>query len=209
MEKDPQDNSEIKPPEAAPSRPLNRRAFVVTVAGACSAVALWSLRRHSLTAVEASGGDNSGPVTIVQFSADGKKTGAVSLPRVVKTDAEWRHQLPFISYEVTRHAGTEPAYSGSTWDLHDHGIFRCICCDIALFSSDTKFDSGTGWPSFWQPIARENIVETKDTTFGMVRTAVSCRLCDAHLGHVFDDGPRPTGLRYCMNSAAMRFVKLA
>jgi len=120
-----------------------------------------------------------------------------------------KQQLSPTSFEVTRHAATERPYTGSTWNLHDRGLFRCICCDIALFSSDTKFESGTGWPSFWQPIARENVVETTDRSLGMDRTAVSCRQCDAHLGHVFDDGPRPTGLRYCMNSAAMNFVKLA
>ena len=148
-------------------------------------------------------------VTVIQYSADGKKQGKVKLPRVTKSEAEWRQQLSPISFEVARHAGTERAYSGSTWNLHDKGIYRCVCCDLALFSSDTKFESGTGWPSFYQPIARENVVETTDNSLGMARTAVSCRLCDAHLGHVFDDGPRPTGERYCMNSAAMKFAKLA
>jgi len=148
-------------------------------------------------------------VTVIQYSPDGKKIGKVKLPRVVKSDAEWERQLSPISFAVARHAGTEQPYTGSTWDLHDKGIFRCICCDLAVFSSDTKFDSGTGWPSFWQPIARENVAELRDTSLGMARTAVSCRLCDAHLGHVFDDGPRPTGQRYCMNSAAMHFVKQA
>ena len=150
-----------------------------------------------------------GVVTLVQFSADGKRTGKVSVPRVIKSDADWKHQLSPISYEVARHAGTERAYTGNSWDLHDRGLFRCICCDNALFDSQTKFDSGTGWPSFWQPIAKENIIENNDSSLGMDRTAVSCRECDAHLGHVFDDGPQPTGLRYCMNSASMRFVKLA
>jgi peptide-methionine (R)-S-oxide reductase len=117
-------------------------------------------------------------------------------------------QLSSTSYWVTRHADTERPFTGATWNEHGHGIFRCICCDLALFSSETKFESGTGWPSFWQPIAEENIVKTVDGSLMEVRTAVSCRLCDAHLGHVFDDGPPPTGLRYCMNSASMRFVKL-
>jgi peptide-methionine (R)-S-oxide reductase len=184
---------------------MSRRAFAVTAVGACGAIALWSFRGSRVETVEADA--TPGIVTIVQFSADGKRTGKVSVPRVIKSDAEWKKQLSPISYEVARHAGTERPYSGSTWDLHDHGIFRCVCCDVALFSSETKFESGTGWPSFWQPIAPENVVETADGSLGMDRTAVSCRQCDAHLGHVFDDGPQPTGLRYCMNSAAMRFVK--
>ena len=174
-------------------------------AGACGAAALWSLRRHSLPAVQAGGPAN---VTIVQFSAAGKAIGRVTVPRVVKTDADWKKQLSPISFNVARQAGTERPYTGSTWNLHDRGLYRCICCDNAVFSADTKFESGTGWPSFWQPIAKENIVEIRDGSLGMERTAVSCRECDAHLGHVFDDGPQPTGLRYCMNSAAMRFVKL-
>jgi peptide-methionine (R)-S-oxide reductase len=146
-------------------------------------------------------------VTIVEFSPKGKKTGTVTVPRIVKADAESQQQLSPISYEVTREAGTEQPYTGSTWNLHDRGLFHCICCDTGVFSSDAKFDSGTGWRSFWQPIARENIVETKDRRLGIVRTAVSCRRCDVHLGRVFDDGPQPTGLRYCMNSAVMHFVK--
>jgi peptide-methionine (R)-S-oxide reductase len=178
-------------------RTLSRRRFLVGAGTLLSGIVL-------VPTIEA---DDT--VTVIQYSPEGKKIGKVKLAKVVKSDAEWQHQLSPISYEVARHAGTERAYTGSTWDLHDKGIFRCICCDLAVFSSDTKFDSGTGWPSFWQPIARENVSEGKDSSLGMARTAVSCKLCDAHLGHVFDDGPRPTGERYCMNSAAMRFVKQA
>ncbi|HSD38319.1 MAG TPA: peptide-methionine (R)-S-oxide reductase MsrB [Rhodocyclaceae bacterium] len=133
----------------------------------------------------------------------------MKLAKVVKTEAEWRQQLSPTAFTVTRKEGTERAYSGATWNNHEKGLYRCVCCDTALFKSDTKFDSGTGWPSFWQPVAKENITEISDRTFGMLRTAVSCKRCDAHLGHVFTDGPKPTGLRYCMNSASMRFVKIA
>jgi peptide-methionine (R)-S-oxide reductase len=190
---------------AAKSQRPSRRSFLAASAGACGALALWSLRPAS-TAFTAT---TPGMVTIVQFGANGKKTGKVAVPKVVKSDAEWQQLLSPISYQVTRQAGTERPYTGDTLNVHDRGLFRCICCDTAVFSSDTKFDSGTGWPSFWQPIARENVVEATDRSDGMERTAVSCRQCDAHLGHVFTDGPPPTGLRYCMNSAAMHFVKLA
>jgi peptide-methionine (R)-S-oxide reductase len=190
-------------------RGLSRRAFLVTSAGVCGAVAIWSLDKAGVASAASGKPTTPGIVTIVQFGADGKKMGKVQVPKLVKSDAEWQKQLSALQYQVARQAGTERAFTGDTLNVHDRGLFRCICCDTALFSSDTKFESGTGWPSFWQPIARENVIEITDRTLGMERTAVSCKQCDAHLGHVFDDGPQPTGLRYCMNSASMHFVKLA
>lgn len=190
-----------------------RRGFLLGGAAAAGVGLLWWTQRGPLTAVEASANDNPGvrpgPVTIVQFAPDGKRIGKVTVQRTVKSDEEWKAKLSPIQYNVSRQEGTERAYTGDSWDEHGKGIFRCICCDTALFSSDTKFESGTGWPSFWKPIAPENVRQIKDASFGMVRTAIACADCDAHLGHVFDDGPQPTGLRYCMNSAAMHFVKRA
>jgi len=156
-----------------------------------------------------SGPKPSAMVTIENFSTAGKSEGRAQVARVVKTDAEWRKQLPQDAYEVTRHAETEQPGTGKYLNNHQAGIYRCICCDTAVFDSQTKFESGTGWPSFWQPISRLNIVESPDNSLGMRRIAVSCSRCGAHLGHVFDDGPKPTGLRYCMNSVAMRFVTRA
>jgi peptide-methionine (R)-S-oxide reductase len=148
-------------------------------------------------------------VAIVEFSDAGQRGERVRLAKVVKTDAEWKQELPADSFEVTRHAGTERPFSGRYWNNHEKGLYRCICCGTAGFSSETKFESGTGWPSFWEPLTKDNIEISDDRSLGMVRVAVSCRRCDAHLGHVFDDGPKPTGLRYCLNSVALRFVKLA
>jgi peptide-methionine (R)-S-oxide reductase len=148
----------------------------------------------------------SSEVTIENFSADGKSLGSVRIAKVVKTEAEWRAQLSPLAYKVTREEGTERAGSGKYANNHDDGIYRCIGCDTALFDSKTKFESGTGWPSFWQPISPLNIVKISDRSLGMLREAISCRRCDAHLGHVFNDGPKPTGLRYCMNSVSLNFV---
>jgi peptide-methionine (R)-S-oxide reductase len=188
-------------------QPVNvrRRAFLGSAALAIGGLALWQWKKPVL--LEAAPTAEPKDVTIVLFSDAGERQKKVTIAKVIKTSAEWRKQLSANAYDITRNADTEMAFSGQYWNLHDKGIYRCICCDNALFDSATKFESGTGWPSFWQPIAKDNVTEITDTTLGMERTAVACTECDAHLGHVFDDGPPPTNLRYCMNSASLRFVK--
>jgi methionine-R-sulfoxide reductase len=128
-----------------------------------------------------------------------------STPKVVKTDAEWKKQLTTNEYAIARGKGTEPAFCGAFFDQHKPGVYECVCCGLPLFTSEAKYDSGTGWPSFFQPVARENVVTQADHSYGMERTEILCARCDAHLGHVFQDGPPPTGLRFCLNSASLVF----
>jgi len=151
----------------------------------------------------AKSGSTSGKVKLYSVAAK----GYIMSDKVVKSPEEWRKQLTPEQYHVTREQGTERAYTGATWNNHESGIYQCIGCGNDLYSSEHKYESGTGWPSFWQPIAPENVTSREDNSLFSKRTEIICSRCDAHLGHVFDDGPKPTGLRYCMNSAAMKFVK--
>jgi peptide-methionine (R)-S-oxide reductase len=184
-----------------------RRALLISTTALAAVAGAGFLWRFAGSATASTIVGKPGNVTIEQFNDAGTSLGKATLAKVIKTEEEWKKHLgDGLAFVVTRQEGTERAFTGPGWDNHAAGLYRCACCDNALFTSDTKYDSGTGWPSFWQPIAKENVVEIEDGTLGMIRTAVSCTLCDAHLGHVFDDGPEPTGLRYCMNAVALRFI---
>lgn len=197
----------FEPDHDKEAKATTRRMFLISGAVVTAGAAMLALRGSSLVEASSAVHGTPGQITIVNFSDDGKNLGRQTVAKVVKTDAEWRQQLGANSYDIARRADTEMAFSGVSYKEHGKGIFRCICCDTALFSSATKFESGTGWPSFWAPLAKENVLEKTDSSLGIERTEVECARCEGHLGHVFNDGPEPTGMRYCMNSASMRFVK--
>jgi peptide-methionine (R)-S-oxide reductase len=190
--------------EALKQEITRRRALWIAPFAFAGFVAILSRRGNRSNTVAA--GANSEEVTLVQFNDAGEKLETARVQKVVHSDAEWRKLLSSEQYYVTRHGSTDMAFTGTYYEIHAPGIFRCICCANALFTSNAKFDSGTGWPSFWAPIAEGNISKRSDTTFMLQRIEVLCTRCDAHLGHVFDDGPPPTNLRYCINESSLRFI---
>jgi len=189
---------------------MNRRYFLSAVGavGAVAAVSKFSgFAGVLLPAEQRALGENAATTNAATSITIDGRTKSKGIKKVIKTDAEWKQILTPEQYNVTREKGTERAFTSPLNDIHDEGIFECVACELPVFSSKAKFDSGTGWPSFYEPIDKDNVREEIDKSLWETRTEVLCARCDSHLGHVFDDGPKPTGLRYCMNGVALKFLK--